>query len=83
MVICCGSCVYKAIFPLLFEIHIGCGMMQNHWHNAETSVCGGSLYIYYHHVMVVLLNLLSGSALYKCLLTHVSCVLCCVVHGPD
>ena len=81
------------IVLLLFEIHIGCGMIQSHWHNAETSMCSLFVYLLQHHVKVLLLNLLSELATFidqlctKRLLTHIRircvmcCVMCCVVYG--
>ena len=38
-------------FLLLFEIHIGCGMMQvqSHWHNAK-QVWRFFVYVIQHHV---------------------------------
>ena len=59
--------MYKAIFFIPFEIHIGCGMMQNHWHNVETSVWRFFVYLQ-HHVKVLPLNVwseLARSALYQ------------------
>ena len=57
-------------------------MMQNHWHNAETSVWRFFVYLLQHHVKVLPLNLLSElarSALYQVFAR----VMCCVVHGLD
>ena len=59
-------------------------MMQNHRHY-EISVWRFFVHLLQHHVMVVLLKLLSElarSALYK-VFAYSSCVMRCVFHGLD
>ena len=57
-------------------------MMQNHWHNAETSVWRFFVYLLQHHVKVLPLNLLSEfarSALYKVFAySYIMCNVLCI-----
>ena len=74
------------IFVLLFKIHIGCGMMQNHWHNADTR-CVEVLCTYttasYDGGTIKFTVRVNYQLCTKCLVTHILCVMCCIVHGPD
>ena len=84
--ICDGVCIRPYFSHTLLKYILDCGMMENHWHNAETSVWMFFVYLLQHHVKVLPLNLLSelaGSAQYKIFAySYIICNLL-VVHGLD